>query len=180
VALDHASIHPGSFVDLDVLMRGRSCGLHPILAGSYLMPRLGIDLVSDLSRLTVQAREIATGRNVSGRCQDILFSARFPGNRIGYMFAAEDGAKVAFAWHSRPNEADGPDIGAAPVDRVAFLVFREVEQIEAEGLCQTGLAANGETTVLCEAKTPKGRFAAQFQTDRQPPRTLVAPPEPAR
>ncbi len=96
------------------------------------------------------------------------------------MFAADDGAKVAFAWPSRRPEINEPNIGTVSVDRVAFLVFREVEQIEAEGFCRTGRAANGETTVLCEAKTPKGRFAAQFQTDGQLPQTLVAPPEPAR
>jgi hypothetical protein len=119
-------------------------------------------------------------RDVSDRCEDVAWSARFPEGRIGYIFIMDDRTHVAFSWHGdRPDDVAGVAASTTTVDRVSFLVRGDVEQIDATGVC--ALAKDGAApTIACEAKTPRGAFAARFQVGIEPPKKLFGAPEPPK
>ncbi len=111
-------------------------------------------------------------RGASGQCDDTIYAARFALDEIGFVFVTQEGTHVAFSWVQGVDEdLTGQTPGVHALRRVGFVFRSEIEWLKTDGTCMVDKAYNTDTTIACEAKTDKGRFAGQFQTEaREPPK----------
>ena len=59
VCVDHAMVHFGSALDLDVMLRQQRCSLHAVLPSSWLHPRISVRLLKRVPAMIEDARRIA-------------------------------------------------------------------------------------------------------------------------
>ncbi len=117
-------------------------------------------------------------RGVSGQCEDTIYTARVALDQVAFVFVTQEGTHVAFSWaQSADEDLTGKTPGEHALRRVGFVFRNEIEWLKTDGTCVVGKAYNTDTTIACEAKTDKGRFAGQFQTEaRDPPKKFFGFP----